>query len=173
MESTTETCMGRKSCYVPATSHGVCLVAASTCISMPVQRSHRLPHPSCRALLASLLCNSTSPLDFINADGATKTGPNFKRLLTIMLNSISRWNVFGQWISTSNQPGGATCSLLTMIRTDIDYMNQYRDFDNDAIRFGYPEGERFLSKLHANGQHYIPIVDAAIYIPNPNNASDA
>ena len=73
-------------------------------------------------------------------------------------------------LSLSIQPG---TRFLTMIRTDIDYMNQYRNFDNDAIRFGYPEGQRFLSKLHANGQHYIPIVDSAIYIPNPNNASDA
>jgi len=62
---------------------------------------------------------------------------------------------------------------LENIWTDIDYMNQYRDFDNDAIRFGYSEGAEFLSKLHANGQHYIPIVDSAIYVPNPTNASDA
>jgi alpha-glucosidase len=52
-------------------------------------------------------------------------------------------------------------------------MNQYRDFDNDAIRFGDDEGKVFLDKLHAAGKHYIPIVDSAIYVPNPNNASDA
>ena len=52
-------------------------------------------------------------------------------------------------------------------------MNQYRDFDNDQGRFGYEEGAKFLSQLHANGQHYIPIVDSAIYVPNPENASDA
>ena len=51
-------------------------------------------------------------------------------------------------------------------------MNQYRDFDNDAIRYGYPEGEVFLSQLHASGRHYIPIIDSAIYVPNPLNASD-
>lgn len=62
---------------------------------------------------------------------------------------------------------------LETIWTDIDYMNQYRDFDNDAIRFGYSEGAGFLSKLHANGQHYVPIVDSAIYHPNPDNSSDA
>jgi len=62
---------------------------------------------------------------------------------------------------------------LETIWTDIDYMNQYRDFDNDAVRFGYAEGAQFLSKLHANGQHYVPIVDSAIYVPNPENASDA
>jgi alpha-glucosidase len=52
-------------------------------------------------------------------------------------------------------------------------MNQYRDFENDQGRFGYAEGAQFLSQLHANGQHYIPIVDSAIYVPNPENASDA
>jgi alpha-glucosidase len=52
-------------------------------------------------------------------------------------------------------------------------MNQYRDFENDQNTFPYIEGAQFLSQLHANGQHYIPIVDSAIYIPNPENASDA
>lgn len=52
-------------------------------------------------------------------------------------------------------------------------MNQFRDFDNDQNRFGYVEGANFISKLHASGQHYIPIVDSAIYFPNPSNASDA
>lgn len=62
---------------------------------------------------------------------------------------------------------------LENIWTDIDYMNQYRDFENDKNHFGYAEGAKFLSKLHENGQHYIPIVDSAIYVPNPQNASDA
>ena len=47
------------------------------------------------------------------------------------------------------------------------------DFQNDPIRFGYDEGRGFISNLTANGQHYIPIVDSAIYVPNPENASDA
>ena len=61
---------------------------------------------------------------------------------------------------------------LENIWTDIDYMNQYRDFDNDPVRFNYSEGEEFLSALHASGKHYIPIIDSAIYVPNPLNASD-
>jgi len=52
-------------------------------------------------------------------------------------------------------------------------MNQYRDFENDPNTFGYEEGVKFLSQIHDNGQHYIPIVDSAIYIPDPSNASDA
>lgn len=61
---------------------------------------------------------------------------------------------------------------LETVWTDIDYMFQYRDFENDPDRFGYADGQAFLEKLHANGQHYVPIVDSAIYHPNPNNASD-
>lgn len=62
---------------------------------------------------------------------------------------------------------------LDNIWTDIDYMNQYRDFENDQNRFGYTEGAKFLAGIHANNQHYIPIVDSAIYYPNSDNASDA
>ncbi|OCL09798.1 glycoside hydrolase family 31 protein [Glonium stellatum] len=62
---------------------------------------------------------------------------------------------------------------LETIWTDIDYMNQYRDFTVDPNSFPVSEGQEFLSNLHSNGQHYVPIVDSAIYIPNPNNASDA
>jgi alpha-glucosidase len=52
-------------------------------------------------------------------------------------------------------------------------MHGYRDFDNDQNRFSYTEGEEFLAKLHASWRHWIPIVDSALYIPNPENASDA
>lgn len=52
-------------------------------------------------------------------------------------------------------------------------MNQYRDFDNDLNTFPYTLGEEFLSKLHASGRHFVPIIDSAIYFPNPENASDA
>jgi alpha-glucosidase len=57
--------------------------------------------------------------------------------------------------------------------TDIDYMKEYRDFEMDPNTFPIPEGQKFIEQLHANGQHYIPIVDSAIYIPNPENATDA
>ncbi|KXL49372.1 MAG: glycoside hydrolase family 31 protein [Acidomyces sp. 'richmondensis'] len=62
---------------------------------------------------------------------------------------------------------------LEYIWTDIDYMFQYRDFTNDPNTFSYAEGEAFLKRLHSRGQHYVPIVDSAIYIPDPTNASDA
>ncbi|KAF7712730.1 Alpha-glucosidase [Penicillium ucsense] len=62
---------------------------------------------------------------------------------------------------------------LENIWNDIDYMKSYRDFDNDPERFSYEEGAEFLDKLHKKGIHYIPIVDSALYIPNPDNSSDA
>ncbi|PWY87204.1 extracellular alpha-glucosidase aglu [Aspergillus sclerotioniger CBS 115572] len=62
---------------------------------------------------------------------------------------------------------------LEYIWTDIDYMNGYRNFENDPNRFSYSEGEEFLSDLHDSGRYYVPIVDSALYIPNPENASDA
>ncbi|KAJ5583581.1 hypothetical protein N7535_002201 [Penicillium sp. DV-2018c] len=62
---------------------------------------------------------------------------------------------------------------LETIWNDIDYMHGYRDFDNDQHRYPYSEGEEFLEKLHSSGRHYVPIIDAAIYIPNPDNVSDA
>lgn len=61
---------------------------------------------------------------------------------------------------------------LETIWNDIDYMKQYRDFENDPVRFSYQDGAAFLKRLHAKGMHYVPIVDAAIYAPNPENVSD-
>ncbi|CAI6267938.1 unnamed protein product [Periconia digitata] len=62
---------------------------------------------------------------------------------------------------------------LETIWLDIDYMNQYRDFSLDPVSFSPSESKEFFDFLHGNNQHFIPIVDAAIYIPNPENASDA
>ncbi|KAK0753835.1 glycoside hydrolase family 31 protein [Schizothecium vesticola] len=62
---------------------------------------------------------------------------------------------------------------LETIWVDIDYMKRYRDFDNDPVRFGYKEGAEFLDRLHRSGRHFVPIVDSAIYAPNPENPDDA
>ncbi|KAF2177647.1 glycoside hydrolase family 31 protein [Zopfia rhizophila CBS 207.26] len=62
---------------------------------------------------------------------------------------------------------------LETVWLDIDYMNQYRDFTNDPVTFPLDEGREFFDQLHKDNQHFIPIVDGAIYIPNPNNDSDA
>ncbi|KAF6843581.1 alpha-glucosidase [Colletotrichum musicola] len=62
---------------------------------------------------------------------------------------------------------------LETIWADIDYMNQYRDFENDHNSWTYEQGEAFLEKIHKNGQHFVPIVDSAIYSPNPEKPEDA
>ncbi|KAL3464154.1 glycosyl hydrolases family 31-domain-containing protein [Aspergillus heterothallicus] len=61
---------------------------------------------------------------------------------------------------------------LEYLWADIDYMHGYRDFTNDQTRFSYNDTKPFLEQLHAGGRHFVPIVDAALYIPNPEDASD-
>lgn len=61
---------------------------------------------------------------------------------------------------------------LEVVWNDIDYMFQYRDFTNDPNTFPVGPGKAFIEGLAAKGQHYIPIVDSALYRPNPANASD-
>ncbi|KAH3949249.1 alpha-glucosidase [Parastagonospora nodorum] len=62
---------------------------------------------------------------------------------------------------------------LETIWLDIDYMDQYRDFTLDPVTFPPSDVKEFFGWLHGNNQHFVPIVDGAIYIPNPQNASDA
>lgn len=61
---------------------------------------------------------------------------------------------------------------LETIWSDIDYMDSYKDFTSDPHRYPQAEFKNFLDGLHENNQHYVPIVDAAIYYPNPTNATD-
>ncbi|KAI1314130.1 glycoside hydrolase family 31 protein [Xylaria venustula] len=61
---------------------------------------------------------------------------------------------------------------LETIWNDIDYMNAYRDFENDPDRYPYDVGAEFIDKLHQSDQHYIPIIDSGIYVPIPGNQSD-
>ncbi|PSN67081.1 hypothetical protein BS50DRAFT_600606 [Corynespora cassiicola Philippines] len=62
---------------------------------------------------------------------------------------------------------------METIWLDIDYMDQYRDFTTDPVTFPQSGVKEFFDFLHSNNQHFVPIVDAAIYIPNPLNGSDA
>ncbi|KAL4803698.1 glycosyl hydrolases family 31-domain-containing protein [Aspergillus unguis] len=61
---------------------------------------------------------------------------------------------------------------LEYLWADIDYMHGKRDFENDQYRFSYKDTEAFLDKLHQGGRRFVPILDAALYIPNPQNESD-
>ncbi|KAE8156028.1 glycosyl hydrolases family 31-domain-containing protein [Aspergillus tamarii] len=62
---------------------------------------------------------------------------------------------------------------LESVWSDIDYMKSYRDFEADPVRFNYTQWGGFIDRLHASGRYYVPIVDSAIYIPNPENQTDA
>lgn len=62
---------------------------------------------------------------------------------------------------------------LETIWLDIDYMDQYRDFTTDPVTFPLSGAKEFFDQLHSDNQHFVPIVDSAIYIPNPTNSSDA
>ncbi|EMG49651.1 GAM1 Glucoamylase 1 [Candida maltosa Xu316] len=61
---------------------------------------------------------------------------------------------------------------LEAMWSDIDYMDSFKDFTNDPYRYPTDKYRKFLDDLHENNQHYVPIFDAGIYVPNPNNATD-
>ncbi|KAI2783821.1 glycoside hydrolase family 31 protein [Daldinia loculata] len=85
-----------------------------------------------------------------------------------------RWG-YNNWTDLQNVIDNFAKSEIPLetIWSDIDYMKAYRDFENDPDRFSYDEGAEFLSRLHQNDQHYVPIIDSAIYVPGPTNSSDA
>src|ERR1700759_3566687 len=62
---------------------------------------------------------------------------------------------------------------LETMWNDIDIYSLYRDFTNNPVTYPVNEMRNFVASLHANNQHYVPIVDSNIYRPNPTNASDA
>ncbi|KAI9815815.1 MAG: hypothetical protein M1832_005229 [Thelocarpon impressellum] len=84
-----------------------------------------------------------------------------------------RWG-YTNWTQLEEVVDGCNRSGIPLetVWADIDYMNQRRNFEHDQNTYSYEEGERFLGELHAAGRHFVPIIDSAIYIPNPNNASD-
>ena len=52
-------------------------------------------------------------------------------------------------------------------------MVRYRDFENNPVGFDDKSSKGFIQRLHDSGRHYVPIIDSAIYIPNPSNPDDA
>jgi alpha-glucosidase len=51
---------------------------------------------------------------------------------------------------------------LEVMWNDIDLYHAVRDFTSDPVTFPGDEMRSFIEELHANNQHYIPIVDAAV-----------
>ena len=51
---------------------------------------------------------------------------------------------------------------LDTMWNDIDYSDRYLDFTHDEERFPLKEWRGFVDELHANGQHYVILVDPGI-----------
>lgn len=61
---------------------------------------------------------------------------------------------------------------VEMIATDLDPYFLNRMFTDKPIAYPFDEGKIFLEELHAAGQYYFPLLNPAIYVPDPTNASD-
>ncbi len=55
---------------------------------------------------------------------------------------------------------------------DIDYMQEYRDFTTDAVQFPAADVQAFVQQLHADGQHFVPIIDPGIMVMSGYDAFD-
>ena len=56
---------------------------------------------------------------------------------------------------------------------DIDYMQNYRDFTTDSVNFPSTEVASFVGTLHANGMHFVPIVDPGIMVKSGDAAYES
>eukprot|EP01006_Ploeotia_vitrea_P029201 TRINITY_DN61783_c0_g1_i1.p1 TRINITY_DN61783_c0_g1~~TRINITY_DN61783_c0_g1_i1.p1 ORF type:complete len:752 (-),score=444.51 TRINITY_DN61783_c0_g1_i1:1437-3473(-) len=62
---------------------------------------------------------------------------------------------------------------LDTIWNDIDHMDKYMDFTFDPVNYPVDKVKSFVSKLHANGQQYVVILDPGIHnVPNYTPYSD-
>jgi len=56
---------------------------------------------------------------------------------------------------------------------DIDYMNEYRDFTTDPVKFPTSEMKSFVDYLHSKNQQMVPIIDPGIMIKSGYDAYES
>ena len=57
---------------------------------------------------------------------------------------------------------------------DIDYMDRYKDFTVDPVKFPAADMQAFIGSLSSRDQHFVPIVDPGIYaVLEDSNPYDA
>ena len=73
---------------------------------------------------------------------------------------------------------------LDVMWNDIDYMDKYKNWTTDPVRYPSDDFKKFVTGLHAQGKRFVPIVDAGVakldyfgynegiaanvFIPSPN-----
>nr|WCZ58469.1 lysosomal alpha-glucosidase [Andalucia godoyi] len=61
---------------------------------------------------------------------------------------------------------------LSVMWSDIDYMNGYRDFTTDPVRYPVPRVQQMINQLHSQGKEYVVIIDPGIKVEQGYPAYD-
>ena len=91
---------------------------------------------------------------------------------------IDTYNDAGIQLVSSSEEGIDQNSLISnlplqeAITNDLDYLNLNRIFTHKDPQYNVEEGQRFLERLHASGQYYLPILNPNVYAPAPSNQID-
>lgn len=61
---------------------------------------------------------------------------------------------------------------LEAIWTDLDVYYKARPLTNDENRFSSAAMHEFVADLNKDGQHYVPLVDSNVYMPDKDDPAD-